>query len=182
MRFGNYHQTQSILRGECCIRGFTLIELMVVIVIAAILLGIAVPSFQDATLSGKLRSYSNSLVASARQARSEALKRNATVTMCVSSDGASCAGAGGWELGWIIYYTDADGDDVVLKVQEAATTGFKVNGTVTSINFQPGGLASTSAKFTVCRKTPSVGSQEREVTLSATGRASTKKTEAGACS
>lgn len=171
------HAIKTFHAGSPLSKGFTLIELMVVIVIAAILLGIAVPSYQDATLSGKLSSYSNSLVAFARMGRSEALKRNAVVRMCISSDGASCTAEGGWELGWILL-----SGDTVLRVQEVATTGFRINGNVTSIDYKPSGLASTFATFTVCRKTPSVGSQERVVKLSATGRASTEKTMKGECS
>ena len=80
-------------------RGFTLIELVVTLTVAAILLAIAVPSFYDATLGSKLASYANNFVASVSLARSEAIKRNAAVTLCASSDGASCA-SGGWEQGF----------------------------------------------------------------------------------
>ena len=81
--------------------GFTLIEMMIAITLMAILMAIAVPSFKDASLSSEVRSIANDLVAHAALARSEAIKRNAIVTLCVSADGATC-GAGGWEQGWIV--------------------------------------------------------------------------------
>jgi type IV fimbrial biogenesis protein FimT len=85
------------LKGTQGFRGFTLIELMVTISIMAILLMIAVPSFQNATLGSKLSSFANGLVASAHLARSEAIKRNADVTLCVSNSDGTDGGSGGWE-------------------------------------------------------------------------------------
>ncbi|TFW09375.1 prepilin-type N-terminal cleavage/methylation domain-containing protein [Oxalobacteraceae bacterium OM1] len=160
--------------------GFTLVELVVTMAIMAILLAVAVPSFKDATLSTSLGGYANSLVASSFLARSEAIKRNATVKMCVSTDGQQCA-TGGWEQGWIVAYTDGTTNTTtVLQRQAAATSGFHINGDVSTITFQPTGVGATQATLTVCRATP-VGPHERVVTVSATGRASIAKTTTGSC-
>src|SRR5437870_3761801 len=83
------------------IRGFTIVELMVTLAVLSILLAIAIPAFNDAILGNRLTSYANDLVGGSLQARSEAVKRNTTATLCVSSNGASC-GTGGWEQGWIV--------------------------------------------------------------------------------
>ena len=82
--------------------GFTLIEMMTAILILAILVGLAVPSFNNASLSGKLTGFANDLLASSQLARSEAIKRNVAVTMCASSDGSTCDDPEGWETGWIV--------------------------------------------------------------------------------
>ncbi|WP_304641609.1 GspH/FimT family pseudopilin [Pseudomonas sp.] len=156
-------------------RGFTLIELMVTIAVAAIILSLAIPSFTEATLGSKLRATANNLAAAATLARSEAIKRREQVVLCASSNGSSCGGS--WEQGWIVL-----GGSTVIRTQGAAPKGFKVNGDQSSLTFQPTGVGSTPANFTVCRATPSVGSQERTVTISATGRASVERTSAGACS
>lgn len=169
-------------------RGFTLIELMITIAVFAVLLAITVPAYHDMTLGSKLRSQANDLVAGAVLARSEAIKRNAFVRMCVSADGASCI-AGGWEQGWVVFH-DAD-DDGVLDVGEtvllrhhAAPSGFKITGTgaLASVRFQPTGVGATPATLTVCRATPSVGGQERVVSISLTGRASVTTTNTASCS
>ncbi|SDH38069.1 GspH/FimT family pseudopilin [Pseudomonas panipatensis] len=163
---------QSTARG----RGFTLVELMVTIAVAAILLTIAVPSLTDTTLSGKLRASANDLVTSAALARSEAIKRNAVTSLCPSSDGASC-GSGGWEQGWIVIT-----GSTVIQTEKAAPQGFKVTSTVSRIDFQPSGVGSTQATLTVCRASPYAGNQERVVTVSATGRSYVTKTATGSCS
>ncbi|TBW06585.1 prepilin-type N-terminal cleavage/methylation domain-containing protein [Azotobacter chroococcum subsp. isscasi] len=157
-------------------RGFTLIELMVALAVLAVLLGVAVPSFSDASLSSKLRSQANALVASVALGRSEAIKRNAVVTLCASSDGATCTGA--WHQGWIVRAADGS----VLQAQSAAPSGYRITaGSTSIIAFQPTGLGANSTTLTICRLSPSVGSQERVVEISLTGRTSVKTTTAGAC-
>ncbi len=73
-------------------RGFTLIELMVTLTVAAILLAIAVPSFTYLTVSSKLTTTANDLVAALNVARSEAIKRNTVVN--VNADGSVSITAG----------------------------------------------------------------------------------------
>ncbi|UUZ48419.1 GspH/FimT family protein [Massilia sp. B-10] len=61
--------------------------------------------------------------------------------------------------------------------------GWKMTETnaVTRIVFQPTGTGATSAVFTVCRATPTVGSNERVVRISTTGRPSVTKTTVSVC-
>ncbi len=159
------------------LKGFSLVELMIAIAILGILTAIAIPSFNEAILSNKLRSYANSLVSHAYLARGEAIKSNAPVTLCVSTDGTSCA-TGGWELGWIVL----SGTTVVQR-QQATAPGYKITESagLSSLTFQPTGIGATQATLTVCRETPEAGSQERVVTISATGRPSVTKTTTGSC-
>lgn len=161
-------------------RGFTLIELMITLAVFAVLLMIMLPSYSDMTLGSRLRSQANDLVAGAVLARSEAIKRNQTVTLCASSDGATCTGT--WVDGWIVRSSGG----AVIQVHGAAPSGFLITSAQASFTFQPTGVGVTPAPadptFVVCRATPSVGGQEREVTISVTGRASVERTNNAACS
>ncbi len=161
-------------------RGFTLIEMLITILIGSILLVIGVPSFRDAALGSSLSNIANDLNSSIQLARSEAIKRNTQVTLCMTADGSSCALSGSWEQGWIVLQSTT-----VLQYQQPSLipTGFKVLRTVGTgaMVFQPIGVGASAATFKVCRLTP-LGSQERIVTVSATGSASVTTTETGSCS
>ena len=158
--------------------GFTVIELMVALAVLAILVALAVPNFNDASLSARLNGFANSLVAAAQVARSEAIKRNDTIRLCASSGGATCD-AGEWEEGWIVV-TD---DDRVLQHQQALPSEFKVTeaGGANILSFPGTVVGTTNATLTVCRSTP-VGNEERVVTISGTGSAYVSITTAGSCS
>ena len=159
--------------------GFTVVELMIALAVLAVLVALAVPNFNDATLTARLNGFANSLVASAQVARSEAIKQNATITLCTSTDGLTCAASGGWEQGWIVV-NEAAAD--VFQYQQALPAEFKVTeaGGAEEVAFLGTVVGTTPAILTVCRATP-VGNEERVVTINGTGAAYVTMTTDGSC-
>jgi type IV fimbrial biogenesis protein FimT len=158
-------------------RGFTLIESMVAIAVVMVLMAIAIPSYRDASYRSQLRAAANDLVTTAHFARSEAIKRNAPVTMCMSSDGEHCTASGSWEQGWIVR------SDVTLRRQSSTPSGVRISaGGLVNVTFQPTGADATPVSFRVCRVSSESGREERLVTIDATGRPSVRKTVSSACS
>jgi type IV fimbrial biogenesis protein FimT len=195
-----YNATNAVYAAEAgrrsaAARGFTLVELMVTLLVLAVLLGLAVPSFRDAALSSRLTGYANDLVASVQIARSEAIKRNATVTLCASANGTSCQNVG-WEEGWIILAprqettpaADPDDPPVVTTVMDVVdhhaplTDEFIIaeSSGLTEMDFPPTVVGVTAATFTVCREDP-VGRQERVLDVTMTGATSVTQTQNGEC-
>jgi type IV fimbrial biogenesis protein FimT len=97
-------------------RGFTLIELMITLAIAAILLTVGIPSFNEVIKNSRLSTQVNSLVTALSLGRSEAVKRGQSVTICKSANGTSCVvEVGSWSSsddGWIVF-VDTNSDGVV---------------------------------------------------------------------
>lgn len=69
------------------IRGVTLIELMIVIVIAAVLMAIAVPAFQGTIDRNRLKAAAENLYSDLQFAKAEAIKRNRSVRLVFTSSG-----------------------------------------------------------------------------------------------
>jgi type IV fimbrial biogenesis protein FimT len=74
--------------------GFTLVELMVTLVVLAIALGIGVPGFRDFIEGQKVKTAAFDLSSALMVSRSEAIKRNADVTLAPKT--------GGWTAGWTV--------------------------------------------------------------------------------
>lgn len=133
-------------------RGFTLIELMIVIALVAILTSLAVPGFSQFLSKRSVSAAAATLATDYRFARSEAIKRSSFVTVCRSTDSATCAGTSeSWHGGWIVF-ADADGNGVVganeeiLRVQQVIQgISSIVNPTLSSTRhtatFRPSGIA-----------------------------------------
>ena len=81
-------------------RGFTMVELLLTVAIAAILTTVAVPAFNGIIASQRARVFASDLYATLAKARSEAVTLNGNVTLQ--------ANAGGWQSGWQIL--DANGN------------------------------------------------------------------------
>ncbi|MCP5161136.1 MAG: GspH/FimT family pseudopilin [Hahellaceae bacterium] len=104
------------------VRGFTLVELMVTLVIAGILVAIGMPSFTTMIQNNRLSAQINQLTSLISFARSEAAKRPGTViTLCTTNGGSTCSNSALWESGWMIM-TDADGD-TILDTEDANGNG-----------------------------------------------------------
>lgn len=132
--------------------GFSLIELMVVLGVLGILLTVGAPSFNNLIADNRLLSEVYALRATLNNARTEALTQRTFVSVCRSSDGATCTG--NWNQGYIAF-TDFDGDGVLdpngprgdtiiqAKVLDKATLDITYSNAANRIRFNSRGNALT---------------------------------------
>ncbi len=162
-----------------CANGFTLLELMVALVVVSILLVVGLPMFSATVRQNCTVTTANTLLTVLTAARSEALKRDRTVTLCPSSDGSQCATAAGstWELGYLMFL-DGNSDqryagapsEPLLKVERPLSTCARItkNGDRPYLRYNGLGRMLDAASFTVA--STSGARHERRVVISPTGR------------
>lgn len=122
--------------------GFTLIELMVGVAVLAIALGAGVPSMSEFIQNSRLSAQANDLLASLHLARTEAIKRNAQVTLCAKSPGAancSIAAGTGWQIGWVVFVDvnnnrALDAGEPVLDSHGAAANRVAITPSIGNLN------------------------------------------------
>jgi type IV fimbrial biogenesis protein FimT len=173
-----------------------MIELLVVMSIAAILLSIAVPSMTAMMATQRSKSLGNAFLTSLNLARNEAIKRNGRVVLCKSADGLSCLSSGGWEQGWAVFHDgnnnaaiDTDIGEKAIQLQGAAPQGLHLTGNTNVANyvsFSASGVAKLisgafqSGTLTLCLD-PVSSADVQQIILSATGRARLQKGGASSC-
>jgi type IV fimbrial biogenesis protein FimT len=176
----------AVIKLQKLYRGFTLVELLIVIAISVILYSVALPSFHDITLSSKLTSATNDLIGDMRVARSEAIKRNNTLVLCPSANSTSCSTATDLRDGWIIYAdsnanSTLDTGDTLIRAHGATANGLSVTSSASfPLLFRPSGVGATATTIKVCRTLPP-GGQERIISVTATGKPSVSTTNTGIC-
>jgi type IV fimbrial biogenesis protein FimT len=150
------------IRSPAKYSGFTLVELMVTLAIAAIIASIAVPSFQTSIANNAVKSAARDLVASINTARMQSMSTRSEVRVAPDD--------GGWGGGWLLdYATGAAEEDKVFtlpaKVSLARTDD---NGAL--VFRARGGLEGGSATFTICHDTAKASG--RTLTVSFLGKVS----------
>ena len=141
--------------------GFTLIELMTTIGIAAILVTMAVPSMKSFTLNSRQTAGVNELVSGMHLARNTAITMNTRVTMCTSENGQSCQSVG-WDKGWIAFIDknsdqNVDADEAIIR-SAGSVDGLTINSGLYSdyLMYRPNGrvmrasVGENSGSFTSC--------------------------------
>jgi type IV fimbrial biogenesis protein FimT len=173
--------------------GFSLVELMFTVALLGILAALAIPSFRTMLVKRSVLSASDSLVSDMRLARSEALKRSTRTVICRSTNGASCAGVGNWQTGWIVFVdmnsngTVDAGDDLVKVQQELPNistiqTPAGAPSTLGSFNYEPTGWAKAASHTLVVTPTGTVPvNGTRMICVSVTGRPALRVEGTAAC-
>ena len=165
--------------------GFTLIELMVTLTIAAILMFLAVPSFVSYQKNTQLTSAANSLLAANNAARGEALKRGMSVIVVPTGNGSD------WKTGWVVVvdkntprtYTATEANTVFTQAK--VSSGISITGTGIASGSEPyilfdasgysktktGGFGALSISFGREGVAAADGyRQTREIKIASTGR------------
>lgn len=171
-------------------KGFTLVELLVTITIAAILISIAAPAYTSLTNANRLATQANDILSGLMIARSEAIRLNQRVIFCRSDDGTTCSTASGAWLGWLVF-VDSDGSDSpsaaeILRIGAIANAGgmsVLVSPAITAqsnrIRIGSDGFARTApgssaallqAKLSICIATTQPPFNARELAITAGGR------------
>lgn len=101
------------------VKGYSLIEVMVVVAILAILAGVGAPSLGNWLQSNQIRGQTATLSGLLRSARVEALTRNNSVTLSTSAGGSNWKGTVQMYLdvsGGNSAFTPADGDILIREM------------------------------------------------------------------
>ena len=174
--------------------GFTLVELLVSLALAAILASLSAPTFVKTLRDMRLLAYTHSLLGDLAFARSESIKRSRRVVLCKSSDGVDCTKLGQWSTGWLIFEdTNNDGErgssETVIRSAAKLPVSWRVTGNspvANYISYHPMGRtklisgAFQAGTLTICEVSPEP-TQGAEIIISASGRSRSQKSVLAAC-
>ena len=154
--------------------GFTLAELLITTTLISIVTAIGVPSMSDFIKNDRLSTQINTLVGHLSLARSQAVTLAQPVSVCASSDLATCS-SNDWANGWLVYVdADSSGDvsngDELLRVHEALPGNSTLSSTAGSaITFDDRGFVpGIVGSFSLCDNR---GVEHlKSITISNTGR------------
>lgn len=172
----------------CSTRGFTLLELLVTLSIAAILLAVAIPSYRGVVQRNAMAAAVNDLVGDLNYARSEAVTRGQMVLVCKSANQTACTTNGGWNQGWIVYAPAPNSTAVTqnnrLRVKSSLETQIQISGNANVANvigFDANGFARDAGGVTngTLEARAGNGVQGTDIVISTSGRVRSEPATAG---
>ena len=170
-------------------QGFTLVELMIVLAIAAVLMALAAPSFNRIIQENSTRTQASRVVTSMNAARSSAVKNNTPVSVCENSSSIQdqCTASPSNSLsGWLVFTDinedqDVDTDDIIVQVYDGLPSSYYVKD-FTSLTYFPDGTTSLGSDETILICPP-----DREekyawsISITTVGRPTMTRPAAGDC-
>lgn len=123
------------------VKGFTLIELMVALAVAAVLLTIAVPSFQSVSRNSAVRATTNDLMSTINLARMQAVSTRSNMTIAPTD--------GDWSDGWTLELSAAGVEEDMETVPNGKVSVSRTGGSGALIFLARGGLQGGEAEFQV---------------------------------
>lgn len=182
--------------SRCRSAGYSLIELMVTIAVAAILLATAIPTFSNLMAQNELAVASNAARGALMVARETAVMRGHPVSLCAGEPSSGCSGD--WSGGqWLVFRDanhsgDLDAGETVLQHGRVPGASQAVsidgNGPLRSaLVYMPLGHAERisgafgAGRLRLC-VTRDIASNARELVISASGRVRMQRVDfSGAC-
>lgn len=137
--------------------GFTLIELMITVLVLVILAAVATPSMSKLIATQRVKAAAGDLHMALLKTRSEAIKRNAAVTL---------KSAGTWAAGWTV--ADPDNPSGTPLLSHSSPSGVSVSSSVTQVTYNGNGRVTAGAGSFVF--TASSTDKARCVSIDASGR------------
>lgn len=162
--------------------GVSLVELLVSLFVLAVLITLSAPDMRTLIVNNRVDNAASELFSSLMLARSEAVKRQRTVSLCSTVDQSSCDETrSGWHRGWLIF-TDAAGDGLLnasdqlirrVPVQSDTVSILWNNGD--GLQFNSRGQSTRAGTFQICADDE--GSGAKAIIVSMAGRVRTEALE-----
>jgi len=140
--------------------GFSLIELMTVLVIIGVIATVGIPAFQDTIQSGRITQATNNMLGFLQLARSEAVTRRAPITVCASSDQANCTANTTWAQGAVMLQ-----GATLIKAMSAAGTNVTINGAGNTLTYRSDGTLANAEAISICDTRGAESSRQISITV-----------------